>query len=33
LTPPGNLGAWIDRTVIGEAHLWRQSKTWDPEGC
>ena len=19
-------------TVIGEAHLWRQSKTWDPEG-
>ena len=32
LTPAGNLGAWIDRTVIGEAHLWRQSKTWDPEG-
>ncbi len=25
-------GAWLDRTVIGEAHLWRQSKTWDPEG-
>ena len=32
LTPSGNLGAWIDRTVLGEAHLWRQSKTWDPEG-
>ena len=32
LSPAGNLGAWIDRTVIGEAHLWRQSKTWDPEG-
>jgi predicted acyltransferase len=32
LSPSGNLGAWIDRTVIGEAHLWRQSKTWDPEG-
>lgn len=32
LTPAGNLGAWLDRTVIGEAHLWRSSKTWDPEG-
>jgi len=32
LTPSGNLGAWIDRTLIGEAHLWRQSRTWDPEG-
>ena len=32
LSASGNLGAWIDRTVIGEAHLWRQSKTWDPEG-
>ena len=32
LSPSGNLGAWIDRAVIGEAHLWRQSKTWDPEG-
>lgn len=32
LSPSGNLGAWIDRTFIGEAHLWRQSKTWDPEG-
>lgn len=32
LSPSGNLGAWIDRTLIGEAHLWRQSRTWDPEG-
>jgi predicted acyltransferase len=32
LTPSGNLGAWLDRTVFGEAHLWVQSKTWDPEG-
>lgn len=32
LSPSGNLGAWLDRTVIGEAHLWRQSRTWDPEG-
>jgi len=32
LTPAGNIGAWLDRTLIGEAHLWRQSKTWDPEG-
>ena len=32
LTPSGNVGAWIDRTVLGEAHLWRQSRTWDPEG-
>jgi predicted acyltransferase len=31
LTPEGNLGAYIDRTVFG-AHLWTQSKTWDPEG-
>lgn len=27
-----NLGAWLDRTLIGEAHLWKESKTWDPEG-
>ena len=32
LSPSGNLGAWIDRTVFGEVHLWRQSRTWDPEG-
>jgi predicted acyltransferase len=27
-----NLGAWLDRTILGEAHLWKQSRTWDPEG-
>lgn len=32
LTPAGNLGAWLDRTMLGEAHLWRSSRTWDPEG-
>jgi predicted acyltransferase len=29
LSPSGNLGAWLDRTVLG-GHLWR--KDWDPEG-
>jgi predicted acyltransferase len=27
-----NLGAWIDRTILTEAHLWKSSRTWDPEG-
>ncbi|SHG97123.1 acyltransferase family protein [Pedobacter caeni] len=27
-----NLGAWIDRGILTEAHLWKSSKTWDPEG-
>jgi len=27
-----NLGAWIDRTLLTEAHLWKASMTWDPEG-
>lgn len=27
-----NLGAWIDRTLFSEAHLWKNAKTWDPEG-
>ncbi len=27
-----NLGAWIDRSLFTEAHLWKLSKTWDPEG-
>ena len=27
-----NLGAWIDRSILTEAHLWKSSKTWDPEG-
>ncbi|WP_051718556.1 acyltransferase family protein [Hymenobacter sp. IS2118] len=32
LEPATNLGAWLDRLLLGEAHLWNQSKTWDPEG-
>ena len=27
-----NLGAWIDRGILTEAHLWKSAKTWDPEG-
>ncbi|EMO69653.1 acyltransferase family protein [Leptospira santarosai] len=27
-----DIGAWIDRTIFGEKHLWRFSQTWDPEG-
>lgn len=27
-----NLGAWIDRTLLTEKHLWSLSVTWDPEG-
>ncbi len=32
LEPESNLGAWLDRTLLGTGHLWSQSKTWDPEG-
>ncbi len=32
LEPGQDLGAFIDRTVFGEAHLWRYTHTWDPEG-
>ena len=32
LNPETNFGAWIDRLVFGSNHLWRESKTWDPEG-
>jgi predicted acyltransferase len=31
LDPETNLGAWLDRRVLG-AHLWKASRTWDPEG-
>ena len=31
LSPNGNLGAFIDRTVFGTSHLW-QRRPWDPEG-
>ena len=27
-----NLGAWLDRALLGEAHLWKESVVWDPEG-
>ena len=30
--PEATLGAWLDRAVIGVNHMWRGSKTWDPEG-
>jgi predicted acyltransferase len=30
--PEATLGAWLDRAVIGTNHMWRGSKTWDPEG-
>lgn len=32
LEPGTNLAAWLDRTVMGERHLWKQARTWDPEG-
>jgi len=32
LYPSTNLGAWVDRTIIGVQHLWAGSKVWDPEG-
>jgi predicted acyltransferase len=32
LEPETNLGAWLDRTILTEDHLWRSSRTWDPEG-
>jgi predicted acyltransferase len=31
LDPEGNLGAYLDRKIMG-GHLWAQSGTWDPEG-
>jgi predicted acyltransferase len=32
LQPGLDLGAYIDRAVFTEAHLWKSAKTWDPEG-
>jgi predicted acyltransferase len=32
LEPGMDLGGYIDRIVFGTNHLWRESKTWDPEG-
>ncbi|HEY3381356.1 MAG TPA: heparan-alpha-glucosaminide N-acetyltransferase domain-containing protein [Vicinamibacterales bacterium] len=31
LTPAGNLGAFIDRALLGRAHMWGR-RPWDPEG-
>lgn len=31
LQPGQDLAAWIDRYLL-EGHLWKKSKTWDPEG-
>jgi predicted acyltransferase len=30
--PVATVAAEVDRALIPEAHLWKQSKTWDPEG-
>ncbi|TGK34504.1 DUF5009 domain-containing protein [Leptospira gomenensis] len=32
LEPGRDIGAWIDRSLFGVPHLWKFSKTWDPEG-
>ena len=32
LEPATNLGAWLDRTILGENHIWSGSKVFDPEG-
>lgn len=31
LEPATNLAAWLDRALL-DGHLWRQTKSWDPEG-
>jgi len=31
LQPGEDVGAWLDRLLM-DGHLWRSSKTWDPEG-
>lgn len=31
LEPGQDVGAWLDRALM-EGHLWKQSRTWDPEG-
>ena len=33
LAPPSaTIAAQVDRLLVPEAHLWKQAKTWDPEG-
>lgn len=31
LEPGQDVGAWLDRLLM-DGHLWKQSRTWDPEG-
>lgn len=31
LEPGQDVGAWLDRALL-DGHLWKQSRTWDPEG-
>jgi len=31
LEPGRDFGAWLDRSLM-EGHLWKKSRTWDPEG-
>lgn len=32
MNPEANIGAWLDRLIFTPAHLFRFTKTWDPEG-
>ncbi|WP_461100806.1 acyltransferase family protein [Spirosoma koreense] len=32
LEPTTNLAAWLDRTIITPAHVYKVAKVWDPEG-
>lgn len=32
LEPTTNLAAWLDRTVLTPAHVYKPAKVWDPEG-
>jgi predicted acyltransferase len=32
LQPDSNLGAYLDRLILTEPHLWKSVGTWDPEG-
>jgi predicted acyltransferase len=32
LSPAGNLAAYLDRAILGQEHMWRVSRVYDPEG-
>ncbi len=32
LEPETNLAAWLDRTILTPAHVYKPAKVWDPEG-